>query len=269
MKKLIQKLLFFISLTLLFTACSRVDVSSPDITSTYDSPASSESPVSTNAVPTHNPSDVITPSSLPPLPLNIIFSEYVFNDDSKKIYIKTNYIDSSKFEKNSIGFNLALIVESDTNAFDEWLRKAADEYPATEDNYVSYGLTSIPAITENSSEYFSMYMDFYTYSGGAHGNVERYAYTFKKEGNLINDFTELLKSGVDSTTVEAEINRQIKARIDGGDPVFYNDSVSFSHPNEYPSFFIRNGTLVLYYQTYDIAPYVIGIPEFEMPPSIF
>lgn len=256
---------------LLLTACSHRNEADPVISSLFESPpvASTESTDATPGVSAPITPAALTPSPLPQLPLNVTFTGYEFNDDAKKIYIKTIYIDSFEFEKNSIGYNLALLVEKDTNTLDEWLRKSAADYPATEDNYVTYGLTSIPEITENTFEYFSMYMDFYTYSGGAHGNLERYAYTYSSDGTYISDFTKLLTANVTVKDVETEINRQIKARIAGGDPVFYKDSVSLTDFDEYPPFFIRNGILVIFYQTYDIAPYVIGIPEFEMPSSIF
>ncbi len=164
---------------------------------------------------------------------------------------------------------MASQIINDTGIYYNLIKSMSEEAPATSENHLSYGLTIMTEITNNSSEYLSLYVDYYTYSGGAHGNFERISYNYSSAGYRITDFSEILNTGITTADVEAEINKQISAIIEDMGPAFYEDSITFNTSHKLPLFYIKDGALVIYYQTYDIAPYAYGLPMFEMPPEIF
>ncbi|MCD6322152.1 MAG: DUF3298 and DUF4163 domain-containing protein, partial [Clostridiales bacterium] len=217
----------------------------------------------------HTPQSTPEPTMSTQLPLNIEFSEYEFNDDDKRLYIKTNYLDEKKYKAGSIGAKLSHDINNDTDLLDEFIRTQSVEFPATYDNYIGYSLITIPNITENSEEFISLYIDYYTFTGGAHGNIERIAYTYLKDGTSPGSFMELVNDRVTINDVESEINKQMAQIIEDMGHAFFSDTMSLESIDPLPSFYIKDGQMVIYLQAYEIAPYAYGFPEFTMPPEIF
>lgn len=261
--KFIKFVLIVVIFILLLTACQ--ESSEPATTPTrspYPPYPQSPEPVQTQ-VPAPEP------SKTPQLPINIDFEEYEYNDDDAKLYIKTNYLVTDNFETESIGTSLAEDIKNDTDSLDEWIRTQSVELPATDENYIRYGVTSIPEVTENSADFISLYIDYYVYTGGAHGNVTRTAYTYSSDGIRLINFLKLLNDGITLENVEIEINKQIKSIIEDMGPAFYNESIAFGDMDNLPQFYIKDGSMVIYFQSYEIAAYAYGIPEFIMPSEIF
>lgn len=262
MKLLIKIILLLTIISLLFSACQKTILDNDTPT-----PTQKVSINPTNIPITSAPTP--EPSKSPQLPLNIEFSEYEFNDDDKRLYIKSNSLENQNYDIGSIGDLLSKDIKSDTDPLDEFIRAQSVEFPATDENYVSYGLTTIPSIMENSEEFISLYIDYYTYTGGAHGNIERIAYTYSKEGIKHSNFMDLVNNGVTKNDIESEINQQIAIIIEDMGPAFFQETISLESFDPLPSFYLIDGQMVIYFQTYDIAPYAYGIPEFTMPPEIF
>lgn len=109
-------------------------------------------------------------------------------------------------------------------------------------------------IKKNSDSMLSIIIKIYQYSGGAHGIYENKSYNiFIEDGSILN-LKDLFKQDVDyKEVINKIIRRQIKEN---------NYDYSFKSISENQKFYIQDDKLVIYFDLYEIAPYVGGIPEF-------
>ena len=112
----------------------------------------------------------------------------------------------------------------------------------------------------------SLYNDYYEYLGGAHGMTTRTSYTIDKEKESLITLKDLFVQGYQYSDV---INKKIKEDISKNPDNYFDSGKEFKGISENQSFYIEGDNLVIYYQLYDIAPYVFGIPEFKIPLKLF
>jgi len=112
----------------------------------------------------------------------------------------------------------------------------------------------------------SLYNDYYEYLGGAHGMTTRTSYTIDKEREKLLTLKELFVQGYSYSDI---INKSIKEEIEKHPSDYFNSGREFKGIGENQSFYMEGDKLVIYYQLYDIAPYVFGIPEFKIPLKLF
>ena len=113
-------------------------------------------------------------------------------------------------------------------------------------------------IKTNQRHVLSLSLINYAYSGGAHGNTLIRSLTFDTATGKSYSLRELFKPG--SNYVErlsAHVAAQIKSR---GIPVLY-DFKSIRPDQDY---YIADKALVLYFQLYELTPYVYGFPYFPI-----
>ena len=120
-------------------------------------------------------------------------------------------------------------------------------------------------ITYNSGCITSLYMDTYTYMGGAHQELERISDTwdFSTGRQLhLDDISALTPTALNG--LQTSVERQIAERLKES-PVSYFEDYPYLLRNKFNQnhFFLRPGYIVIYYQQYEIAPYATGIPEFS------
>lgn len=129
-----------------------------------------------------------------------------------------------------------------------------------------YEINSKYNITTNSNYIFSLYNDYYEFLGGAHGMTIRTSYTIDKEKESLLSLKDLFILGYDYKDI---INKDIKNQINKNPEIYFDSGSEFKGINENQGFYIEDDNLVIYYQLYDIAPYVAGIPEFKIPLQLF
>jgi hypothetical protein len=112
----------------------------------------------------------------------------------------------------------------------------------------------------------SLYNDYYEYLGGAHGMTTRTSYTVDKGKEKLLKLKDLFVQGYSYSDL---INKNIKEEIEKNPENYFNSGHEFKGISENQSFYIEGDNLVIYYQLYDIAPYVFGIPEFKIPLKLF
>ncbi|WP_085522205.1 DUF3298 and DUF4163 domain-containing protein [Tuberibacillus sp. Marseille-P3662] len=116
-------------------------------------------------------------------------------------------------------------------------------------------------IKTNERGILSLAMYAYAFTGGAHGMTTIQTLTFDVTSGKQYQLQDLFNPNSDYTKVLTDIiNKQIQQR----DIQMIVDSVP-APGNQ--SFYIADKCLVIYYQLYDLAPYVYGIPYF--PISIY
>ena len=120
-------------------------------------------------------------------------------------------------------------------------------------------------ITYNSGCITSLYMDTYTYMGGAHQELERISDTwdFSTGRQLhLDDISALTPAALNG--LQTSVERQIAERLKES-PGSYFEDYPYLLRNKFNQnhFFLRPGYIVIYYQQSEIAPYATGIPEFS------
>lgn len=129
-----------------------------------------------------------------------------------------------------------------------------------------YEVYSTYNITSDKNSFVSFYDDYYEYLGGAHGLTTRTSYTIDKKKEELLNLKDLFAAGYNYTNI---INNEIREQIKKNPQDYFDSGSEFKGIGENQSFYIEDDNLVIYYQLYEIAPYVKGIPEFKIPLSTF
>ncbi|MEQ8200299.1 MAG: protease inhibitor I42 family protein [Syntrophomonadaceae bacterium] len=157
------------------------------------------------------------------------------------------------------------------------LQKIKAGLTADLDEYVRYNLANgFPVRTYQlfsryqagtlNQNLLSLYVDYYTFTGGAHGNTDRRPYNLDLHSGQPLGLADIFQNGYDYRGI---INREISARIAAEPENYFTGSMGFTGINDEQSFYIKDGQLVIYFAQYEIAPYATGIPEFAIPLSQF
>ena len=118
-------------------------------------------------------------------------------------------------------------------------------------------------IKKNRDDVISILVKYYKYSGGAHGYYEYIPYNIDlRKGNFIA-LKDIFKDNVDyKMLINKEIENQIKEMRKNEK---YIDKIyEFHGIKENQKFYLQDGKIVIFFDLYDIAPYVAGIPEFPI-----
>jgi len=115
-----------------------------------------------------------------------------------------------------------------------------------------------------NEDYISFYIDYYQFSGGAHGITMREAYNIRIKDSKEIKLKDLFEEGYD---YKEHINKIIYKEIENNPGMYFIGELGFNGIDEDQSFYLKEGYIVVFFQQYEIAPYVAGLPEFlvEMP----
>lgn len=155
-----------------------------------------------------------------------------------------------------------------TNMWINDVRQIADEYygsPNIVEPRFPYELMS-KYIIKSQNKILSFYIDYYQFTGGAHGITNRVNYNID-----INTGKELLLKDLflDGYEYKKIINSEIEKQIAKNPDIYFIGKEGFNGINEKQRYFIDGENIVLYFGQYEIAPYVAGIPEFKIPIKLF
>lgn len=125
--------------------------------------------------------------------------------------------------------------------------------------YATYKVTNNQNIT-------SFYIDYYQFTGGAHGITTRLSYNVDNITGKEIQLKDIFKNGYDyKSIINSEISNQIQLDKDK----YFTGKDGFNGIKENQNFYIDSGNIVIYFDVYEIAPYVTGIPEFYIPMDKF
>ncbi|WMJ79850.1 DUF3298 and DUF4163 domain-containing protein [Clostridium sp. MB40-C1] len=156
------------------------------------------------------------------------------------------------------------VLERDAISFKDKVSKLAKEYDAEE---IDPEFKRLPfcvnidyKVSYNRNNFLSLYIDYYEYTGGAHGSTTRKCYNIDlKTGKLLN-----LKDIFSKNSNYKEIiNETIKTEIQKNPEKYFEES--FQGIVDDQCFVVEGNDLVIYFQQYEIAPYASGILEFKIP----
>lgn len=171
--------------------------------------------------------------------------------DEKKISLINNEINS----------NIMPRIEDAEKTAKEYFGMVGQEKPS-----FPYEIYSRYILSTNDDKLLSLYNDYYEYLGGAHGMTIRTSYTIDKDKENLLNLKDLFTEGYNYRDI---INKEIRAEINKNPQNYFDSGNVFKGISENQSFYIEDDNLVIYYQLYDIAPYVFGIPEFKIPLKVF
>lgn len=155
-----------------------------------------------------------------------------------------------------------------TNVWINDVKEIADEYYGSPNNvYPIFPYQLISKYTiKSQNKILSFYIDYYQFTGGAHGITNRIPYNID-----INTGRELLLNDlfVDKYEYKKVINKEIKKQIAKNPDVYFPGKDGFNGVKKNQQYFIDGSNLVVYFGQYEIAPYAAGIPEFKIPIKLF
>lgn len=122
------------------------------------------------------------------------------------------------------------------------------------------------SVTENKKDVLSFFIDYYQFTGGAHGITTKRAYTLDRKTGYSLTLDKLFKKGYDYKKV---INSEIKSQISKDKEKYFDSGALFKGVDENTKFYLNGENLVIYYGSYEIAPYASGLPEFNIPLKMF
>ncbi|MGL5713655.1 MAG: DUF3298 and DUF4163 domain-containing protein, partial [Paraclostridium sp.] len=114
-------------------------------------------------------------------------------------------------------------------------------------------------VKKNSDNMLSIVVTYYQDSGGAHGFYENESYNFYTEdGNNLTLDELFIKDKNYKMVIDNNIIQQVKNMSKEEDYKIYD----FRGIKDNQKFYIQDDNIVIYFDLYEIAPYVAGIPEF-------
>lgn len=176
----------------------------------------------------------------------------------------------SGLENQNVQTALNAMLEKEALDFKKEVAANLAEYlkDAQENNFTPnpFGVDTDFEICTKGTDVLSFYVDYYQYCGGAHGGTARIAYNIDLKTGKNLTIKELFKSGCDyRTVINTEIQRQINLTPDE----YFESDMGFKGITDEAFYYIKDGSLVVYFQQYEIAAYARGIPEFSIPLSTF
>ena len=210
----------------------------------------------------------------------------VANTRSDTLYTKNGIpVLFYKIETPSFSSNCSQQAVEKINAFYEALAKEKEAYCRTElysqaSEDAQYIRDNEPAfqryeylmnyhITLNRGCVVSLYREEYSYLGGAHGMTVRTSESWDFTDGKKITLKELLGGSGYEDTVKQWIKKQIAENLKTPNSIYFEDykknvETSFRSDN----FYLTPDHIIVFFQQYDIAPYVAGITEFRLPRDI-
>lgn len=194
------------------------------------------------------------------------------NDDKRKLSLEVNYPVLSGFANAAVQDKINAFLKSEAESHAAAGKKDLEQ--AAQDN-ASYeasspGQTLPPVsfegsyyVTYNENNLLSLYVDYYEYTGGAHGGTVRVPYTFDLATGNVLSLKDAAKGNANYVSIiNAEIAKQIKARN-------MELLVPFKTIEPDRPFYLNRNGLVIYFEQYEYTAYAYGMPEFVIPLSAF
>lgn len=185
-----------------------------------------------------------------------------------KYHIEYPNIIRSSFEFGKTRFNYynrKLALELKDRTEDELYNEAIETYKYNKENgypTMIYEVYRKFYITMNRDDLVSLYIDEYTFTGGAHGNTIRTSQNWDLiQGTMIQLADVFPNNPYFMLNILKEINLQIAAEPE----IYFENTCNLVLDTFNPkSFYLTPSSIVVYFQQYDIAPYSSGIRTFDI-----
>ncbi|MGB8455246.1 MAG: DUF3298 and DUF4163 domain-containing protein [Anaerocolumna sp.] len=184
-----------------------------------------------------------------------------FVSDKFKLFIaKLNM----HYKADAVLYQRVQVTKLYQTAIDDYEYSVTNGYPIHQyEVYVEYN------ITYNQNCALSLYFDRYEYTGGAHGMTTRNSDTWNlRKGSRLELMDFFPGNENYEQYLQSEINKQIEAEMKDNNNMFFEDYTDLVKENfNNKNFYLSDQGVVIYFQLYEIAPYVSGIQTFTVPYS--
>ena len=171
-----------------------------------------------------------------------------------------NNISADKFNR----YNKYLAIKLQKRAENELYQEAIELYKYNkENNYpiIQYEVYRTYKITLNINQIISLFIDEYTFTGGAHGNTIRTSQTWNMDIARMIELYELFRNPYFIINIFKQVIEQINNEKD----IYFENACCLVIDTFNPkSFYLTSNYIVVYFQQYDIAPYSSGIRTFNI-----
>ena len=171
-----------------------------------------------------------------------------------------NNISNDKFNR----YNKDLAIKLQKRAENELYQEAIELYKYNkENNYpiIQYEVYRTYKITLNINQIISLFIDEYTFTGGAHGNTIRTSQTWNMDVARMIELYELFRNPYFIINIFKQVIEQINNEKD----IYFENACCLVIDTFNPkSFYLTPNYIVVYFQQYDIAPYSSGIRTFNI-----
>lgn len=171
-----------------------------------------------------------------------------------------NNISFDKFNR----YNKDLAIKLQKRAENELYQEAIELYKYNkENNYpiIQYEVYRTYEITLNINQVISLFIDEYTFTGGAHGNTIRTSQTWNMDIARMIELYELFRNPYFIINIFKQVIEQINNEKD----IYFENACCLVIDTFNPkSFYLTPNYIVVYFQQYDIAPYSSGIRTFNI-----
>ncbi|KOA18941.1 peptidoglycan-N-acetylmuramic acid deacetylase PdaC [Clostridium homopropionicum DSM 5847] len=193
----------------------------------------------------------------------IISKEIYSKDDLLEVKLKIPQIENiNLFEKiNAELLNDAISFKNEVESIAKENSQEAKKYGLPNTPYAAF---SDYKVNLNKNNILSLYIDYYQFTGGAHGSTVRKCYNYDLNTGERLRLNDLFKA---NTSYKEIINKEIENQINKNKGIYFPEYFKGISDNQ--CFSIDKDNLIIYFQQYDIAPYAAGIPEFKISLSKF
>ncbi len=205
---------------------------------------------------------------VPGLEPDVTISSQTIKDQTDNISIDLQIPALSGLKNEPVQSALNSKWEKDARDFQEEIASNLEDYvkECREQGYPvrPYEVMTRCQVGSQSQDRLSLYVDYYQYTGGAHGLTERRAYNIDLKTGKELTLKDLFPEG---SNYREEINQFIEKQINAHPENYFTDPEmgGFTGIAEDQSFYLEDDYLVIYFGLYEIAPYASGIPEFRIP----
>lgn len=197
--------------------------------------------------------------------LSIIAKEIYSCTEDTSVFVKISYPQLKNMKNVEIQNKINLFLENQflqtLQTYEEFISDSETlaEYPA---DWVFSFETSFKT-TYLSNDFLSVVMDYYEFTGGAHGNYFSVGFNFRlSDGKAfqLNDIIKETQLENLSLFCEQEILKQFNANS-LSDAGLFEDEINIFPEQD---FYIKPNYLVIQFDPYEIGPYAMGSIEIEL-----
>jgi len=196
--------------------------------------------------------------------LTVISKDIYKCTEDTSIFVKITYPQLVNLQNKEVQDKINLFLENQffqaLQNYEEFISDSeyTADYPA---DWVFNFETSFRT-TYLTESFLSVVMDYYEFTGGAHGNHFSQGYNFKlSDGELFYLSDIIKKSQLENLSLfcEQEIIKLFNANLLSD--VLFEDEINLKEDQD---FFIKPGYLIIQFDPYEIAPYSMGSIEVEI-----
>ncbi len=114
---------------------------------------------------------------------------------------------------------------------------------------------------KNKGNILSLVFKYYQYTGGAHGLTSVVSYNLDTDTGKdisLKDFLNRTNLNID------QVKEKIVSEIGANPNNYFPDAIETIRNKNNLSYYVKDYNLFIYFQSYDIAPYAAGNPQFEI-----